>query len=207
MIFEQIPVGQMQNFSYLIGDEDSKEGAVVDPAWEVDKILKIAKKHNLNIKKILMTHTHMDHIQGVKELAGETGAVVYVHRNGEEEIKSLGVANINVVSEGDVIKIGKLNVEVIHTPGHIPDMICLLVNNKLLTGDTLFVEGCGRVDLPGSDMKKMFESLQRIKKMDEDIEIYPGHDYGSMPSSTIKYEKENNPYLKCSSFEEFSTIR
>ena len=207
MIFEQIAIGSMQNFLYLIGDEESREAAVVDPSWDLSQILEIAKKHDLDINKILITHTHSDHIEGVKNMVDATDAVVYVHRNGEDEIRNLGVNKIKTVEEGDVINIGRVKVKVLHTPGHSPNNVCFLLDNKLVTGDTLFVEGCGRVDLPGSDIKKQWESLSRIKAMDENIEIYPGHDYGSIPHSTIKHEKANNPYLKCNSFEEFSGIR
>ncbi|MAE42668.1 Zn-dependent hydrolase [Candidatus Woesearchaeota archaeon] len=207
MIFEQIAVGQMQNFSYLIGDEESKEAAVVDPAWENDKILSIAKKHDLDIKMILVTHTDYDHISGVKDMVNATDATVYAHKEGEEGIKNLGISKIQAIDEGSEIDIGKLKVKVLYTPGHNPTQCCFLLDNKLITGDTLFVEGCGRVDMPGGDIKKQWESLQRLKKLDENIGVYPGHDYGSMPNSTIKHEKENNPYMRCDSFEEFSTIR
>lgn len=208
MILEQIPVGQMQNFAYVIGDEKAKEGAIVDPAWETDKILEIASKNNLKIKKILITHTDFDHIEGLKEMADITNATVYVHKQGKNDIKGLSANKINAIDDGDEIDIGKIKLSVLYTPGHKPSCVCFLIGtNKLLTGDTLFVEGCGRVDMPGGNIKKQWESLQRLKNMDESIEIYPGHDYGSMPSSTIKHEKENNPFLKCGSFEEFSTMR
>ena len=208
MIFEQIPVGQMQNFAYIIGDEKAKDGAVVDPAWELSKILSIAKKHNLKINKILITHTDFDHIEGVKEMSDLTGAVVYVHKNGEKNIKELGINRIKTIDEGDEIDIGKIKISVLYTPGHKPSCVCLLIGtNKMLTGDTLFVEGCGRIDMPGGNINEQWESLQRLKDMDENIEIYPGHDYGSMPSSTIKHEKKNNPFLRCRNFEEFAGIR
>ena len=208
MIFEQIPVGQMQNFAYIIGDEKAKYCAVVDPAWELDKILNIAKKHNLKINKLLITHTDFDHIEGVKEMSDLTGAVVYVHKNGERNIKEMGINKIKTIDEGDEIDIGKIKISVLYTPGHKPSCVCFLIGtNKMLTGDTLFVEGCGRIDMPGGNINKQWESLQRLKDMDENIEIYPGHDYGSMPSSTIKHEKENNPFLRCRSFEEFSSTR
>jgi len=203
MIFEQIPLGQMQNFSYIIGD---KEAAVVDPAWEVDKILNIATEHDLDIKFILMTHTHYDHTDGVKELVDATKATVYVHKSEIEEIQKLGIDNVKTINEGDEIKIGKINVKVLHTPGHTPGSVCFLFDNKLITGDTLFVEAIGRVDLPGGNIKEMYESIQRLKKMDGKIEVYPGHDYGSIPNSTISHEIQNNPYLKASK-EEFFRIR
>ena len=208
MIFQQIPVGQMQNFSYLIADEKTKEAAVVDPAWENGKILEIAIKNKLKINKILITHTDFDHIEGVKEMADLTGAAVYVHKNGEKDIKKLGINKIKTINEGDEIDIGSIKISVLYTPGHKPSCVCFLFGtNKLLTGDTLFVEGCGRVDMPGGNIKKQWESLQRLKIMDGNIEVYPGHDYGSTPNSTIKHEKESNPYLRCSSFKEFSSVR
>ena len=208
MIFEQIPVGQMQNFAYIIGDEKVKDGAVVDPAWELDKILSIAKKHNLKINKLLITHTDFDHIEGVKEIFDATNATVYVHKSGEKDIKELGISKIKTIDEGDEIGIGKIKISVLYTPGHKPSCVCFLIGtNKMLTGDTLFVEGCGRIDMPGGNINEQWESLQRLKDMDENIEIYPGHDYGSMPSSTIKHEKKNNPFLRCRNFEEFAGIR
>jgi len=195
MIFEQIPVGQMQNFSYVIGDEGSKEGAIVDPGWEIDKILNIAKKYDLEIKIILVTHTDFDHVNGVKDIVNATDATVYVHKEEETEIKKLGINKIKIINDNDEFNIGKLKVKVLHTPGHTPGSVCYLLDNKLITGDTLFVENIGRTDRPMADPKKMKESLEKLKKLDESIEVYPGHDYGSMPHSTIKHEKENNPHM------------
>ncbi|MBI2134539.1 MBL fold metallo-hydrolase [Candidatus Woesearchaeota archaeon] len=208
MIFEQIPVGQMQNFAYVIGDEKTKEAAVVDPAWELSKILNIAKKHSLKMNKILITHADFDHIEGVKEIFDITNAAVYVHKNGEKDIRNLGIKKIKTIDEGDEIDVGKIKISVLHTPGHKPSCVCFLIGtDKLITGDTLFVEGCGRVDMRGGDIKKQWESLQRLKDMDENIKVYPGHDYGSIQHSTIKHEKENNPFLRCGSFEEFGSVR
>jgi|TARA_Y100000310_G_scaffold91835_1_gene89333 hydroxyacylglutathione hydrolase len=197
MIFEQIPVGIMQNFSYIIGDEKSKIAAVVDPGWQVNKILEIAEKHKLNIKMILMTHTHHDHANGVKSIADATDATVYVHKEEINEIKKLGIDKIKAIKDNDEIKIGKIKIKVIHTPGHTPGSVCFLINNKkLITGDTLFVENIGRVDLPGGDAKNMANSLKKLKKLNNNIEVYPGHDYGSKPSSTIGYEKKNNYHMR-----------
>ena len=206
MIFEQISVGQMQNFSYLIGDEKSKECAVVDPAWENEKILEQARKHDLNIKFILVTHSHYDHIDGVKGIADATDAAVYVHEDHKGEVISRGIKEIEPLKDGAEINIGKIKVKVLHTPGHSPGSVCYLLDNKMITGDMLFVEGIGRIDLPGGDIESMFNSLQRLKELDEKIEVYPGHDYGSRKSSTIAYEKKNNPYMKASK-EEFFRIR
>lgn len=206
MIFEQIPVGQMQNFSYLIGDEDSKEAAIVDPGWEVDKIINTASRYDLGIKFILITHSHYDHVDGVKEMVNATDASVYVHEKDKGEVISRGIKEIEPLKDGAEINIGKIKVKVLHTPGHSPGSVCYLLDNKMITGDMLFVEGIGRIDLPGGDIGAMFNSLQRLKELDDKIEIYPGHDYGSRKSSTIAYEKKNNPYMKASE-EEFFRIR
>ena len=206
MIFEQIPVGQMQNFSYLIGDEDSKEAAIVDPGWEVDKIINTASRYDLGIKFILITHSHYDHVDGVKEMVNATDASVYVHEKDKGEVISRGIKEIEPLKDGAEINIGKIKVKVLHTPGHSPGSVCYLLDNKMITGDMLFVEGIGRIDLPGGDIESMFNSLQRLKELDEKIEVYPGHDYGSRKSSTIAYEKKNNPYMKASK-EEFFRIR
>jgi len=205
MIFEQIKLNQMDNFSYLVGD--GGEAAVFDPAWENDKILDVAKEHNLKVTKIIVTHTDFDHIEGVAAMAKETGAKVFVYEKGKEDIKRLGVNKIETFEEGSILKIGKVEIKVMYTPGHNPTQCCFLIENKVITGDTLFVEGCGRVDFPHSNIKDQWESLQRLKALDVNIEVYPGHDYGSMPHSTIKHEKKNNPFMKCNTFEEFEAIR
>ncbi|MEK6869131.1 MAG: MBL fold metallo-hydrolase [Nanoarchaeota archaeon] len=195
MIFEQIPVGHMQNFSYLIGDGAAKEAAIVDPGWDIDKLLSIAKKHDLNIKFIMVTHSHYDHIQQVKELFDATDATVYVHEEDSEEIKNHGVKKIKTIDEGDTINIGKIKIKVLHTPGHTPGSVCYLVDNKLITGDILFVGNIGRTDLPGGNPRIMSETLRKLKKLNENIEVWPGHDYGSEKSSTIKREKKSNPHM------------
>ncbi|MBU90616.1 hypothetical protein CMO94_03655 [Candidatus Woesearchaeota archaeon] len=196
MIFEQILVGSMDNFSYLIGDESSKEGAIVDPGWEVDKLLAEAKKHDLNIKIILMTHTHYDHLNSLRELVNATDAVVYVHEKEENEVRNIGITNTKTIKDNDKIKVGKIKVKVIHTPGHSPGSVCFLVENKLITGDTLFVENIGRTDLPGGDAGTMTASLKKLKKLKDDIEVYPGHDYGSKKNSTIAHEKKHNFHMR-----------
>ena len=195
MIFEQIPVGHMQNFSYLIGDEKIKEAAVVDPGWEISKILSIAKKYDLKVKFILVTHSHYDHIDAVKEIVDATNAIVYVHKEDSEEIKNRGIEKIKTINEGDEIKISRIKVKVLHTPGHTPGSVCYLVDNRIITGDTLFVENIGRTDLPGGNPGILAESLRRLKKLDDNIEVYPGHDYGSVKHSTIAHEKKHNPHI------------
>ena len=207
MFFKQVHVGPMQNFSYIIGD--SGEAAVVDAGWETDKLIKIATDEKLKINKIILTHCHYDHVQKTYELASKTNAEVYFHENDYNEIKKTiknNAIQIHKLKNNDSINVGKERIKVIHTPGHTNGAICLLVENKLLTGDTLFVNAIGRTDLPGGNALTLFESLQKLKKLNDDVEIYPGHDYGEIPFSTIGNEKKNNPYFKANSKEQFMNM-
>ena len=205
MIFKQISVGPMQNFVYIIGDEKTKEAVVIDAGWNIDEIIEAANKEKLKITKIILTHYHYDHVQRVNELIDKTNAEVYFHEDEEQSLKAAVKSKTKIIKlkDNDTINIGKLKIKVIHTPGHTPGSICLLVENKLLTGDTLFVNAIGRTDLPGGDALKLFESLQKLKKLEDNVEIYPGHDYGTTKFSTIGNEKKNNPYFRCKTKEEF----
>jgi len=205
MIFEQIEIGNMQNFSYIIGDEKTKEGAIVDAGWEPEKLVGAAKNKGLRIKYILLTHTHYDHVNSLGKLFEMTKAKIIVHEGDAKDIEDLGLPYTKV-TDGDKINVGKLKIGVLHTPGHTPGSACYLAENKLITGDTLFVEAVGRIDLPGGDIGQMYGSLQRLKKIGDNIKVYPGHDYGSRKNSSIGYEKKNNPYMKASK-EEFFRIR
>lgn len=190
MIFKQIKAGEMENFSYIIGD--SGEAAVVDPGWEYEKLIKICSKEGLKITKILLTHGHFDHVQELAKIVEATKAEVYVHKS--EKINFHG--KIKFIKDSEKIKIGKVEVKVIHTSGHTLGSVCYLVDDKkLLTGDTLFVSGVGRTDLPGGSAVQMKKSLDRLSKLNDEIEVYPGHDYGGA-SSTIREEKKNNPFMK-----------
>lgn len=209
MLFKQIKAGPMQNFSYIIGDETAKEAAVVDAGWEINKLIEICNKANFKINKIILTHSHYDHIRKVDELASETGAEVYFHELEYGAIKkSIKNPNIKIhkLKNSGEVNVGNTKIRAIHTPGHTPGAICLLVGNKLLTGDTLFVNSIGRTDLAGGDSLKLFESIQKLKKLNDNIEVYPGHDYGDAPSSTIGDEKRNNPYFRCGTKEEFLNL-
>ena len=206
MIFKQIPLGPMQNFTYLIGDEKTKECAIVDIGWNPHELIDIAASENLKITKIILTHGHFDHIQELNRLAFETGAEVFFHEDEEAEIQKVIKSNpirIKKLKGNDAIKVGSIEIKIIHTPGHTRGAICLLFNEKLITGDTLFVGAIGRTDLPGGDAAVLFESLQKIKKLEDDVEIYPGHNYGDAPFSTVGNEKKNNPYLKPKTKKEF----
>ena len=199
----------MQNFVYVIGDESSKEAAVVDAGWDADKIIKIAEKEKLKINKIILTHSHFDHTQRVGELVDKTKADVYFHELEFNEIKKYFKTNSSQIiklKDNDELKVGKMKIRIIHTPGHTPGSMCLFFDDNLITGDTLFVGAIGRTDLPGGNPIKLFESLQKLKKLDDKTKIYPGHDYGETPFSTIGGEKKNNPYFMCRTKEEFLNL-
>jgi glyoxylase-like metal-dependent hydrolase (beta-lactamase superfamily II) len=197
MIVKQIPVGSMANFTYVIAEEKSKLAAVIDPSWDLEKVLDALKKQDLKLQYIINTHTHFDHVLGNEQLAALTGAQIIMHKNSKLD------KNI-VVDDNDTIKLGDLSINILYTPGHSKDSICLFVENKLFTGDTLFVGNCGRVDLPGGSASELYDSLfGKLVKLDDRIEIYPGHDYGSKPVSSIGDEKKTNYVLKPRTKEEF----
>jgi hydroxyacylglutathione hydrolase len=197
VIFEQIPVGPMQNFAYLIGDEKTGLAAVVDPAWQVDTILDAASRNNLRIIYAINTHNHPDHTSGNQELAKPTGAKIVAYEASRMR------KDINV-KDGDTLRVGSLELKFIHTPGHSPDSMCILVDGKLMTGDTLFVGECGRTDLPGASAEQMYDSLfNKLMKLPDQVEVYPGHDYGARSHSTIGYERVHNYVLKPRTVREF----
>jgi len=197
MIVKQIPVGSMANFTYVIADEKSKLAAVIDPSWDLEKVLNALKTNELKVKYIINTHTHFDHVLGNEQLAALTDAEIIMHKNSQLD-KDIAV------DDGDTIDLGNISMKVMYTPGHSKDSICLLAENKLFTGDTLFVGSCGRVDLPGGSASELYDSLfGKLVKLDDKIEVYPGHDYGSKPFSTIGDEKKSNYVLKPRTKEEF----
>ena len=197
MIFNQIQQ-HGDNFTYLIADEKTKEAAVIDSSYNADEIIKILKTQNLRLKYVINTHGHSDHTAGNTELKSIFGAKIVADK--------LSKVNCDVwVEDGDVIKIGPISLKIIYTPGHTVDSICILVDNqKLLTGDTLFVGECGRTDMPGGNSKSMYDSLfNKILELEDSIEVYPGHDYGSTPTSTIGRERKSNYTLQPGTLKDF----
>ena len=194
----QIKVGQMANFTYIVADEENGEAAIIDPSWDLDKIFQTLKKNSWRAKYIINTHTHFDHVIGNEQVAELTAAKIVQHKNSQLE-KDIAV------SDGDTIEIGHIRLRVLYTPGHSKDSICLILDDQfILTGDTLFVGNCGRVDLPGSDAKEMYDSLfNRLAKLDENLVVYPGHNYGPTSVSTIGHEKKTNYVLQPRSKQEF----
>lgn len=194
----QIPVGQMANFTYIIADEEMGDAAVIDPSWDLDDVFHALNKNGWRAKYVINTHTHFDHVLGNEQVSTVTGAKIVQHKNSQLE-KHVAV------SDGDMIEIGNIRLRVLYTPGHSKDSMCLILDDQLVfTGDTLFVGNCGRTDLPGSDPSEMYDSLfDRLGKLDDRLVVYPGHNYGSSPTSTIGREKNMNFVLQPRSKQEF----
>ena len=196
----------MQNFVYLVGDQNTREALVVDPAWDVDTILGHATKEGFKVKGALITHTHFDHVNGLEKLLQATDGIVYIHKNEAEFLKGMK-GNIRKIEGGDQIKIGQVEIKFLHTPGHTPGSQCFLVGKNLISGDTLFINACGRCDLPGGDAEEMYRSLSKLASLDETTMLYPGHNYADEPTSTIANEKRFNPYLQTTSLDDFLKYR
>jgi hydroxyacylglutathione hydrolase len=198
MIIRQIKLGLMDNFCYLIGDEATLEGAVVDPSANAPKIMAEIGSLKLDVKYIINTHGHGDHTGANQDLVKATGARVAAH--------ALCQCKHDIPLHDDIVlKLGKLDLKVIHTPGHTPDGICVLAGAKaLFTGDTLFVGECGRTDLPGSSAEALWHSFfDKLAKLPDDVVVLPGHDYGKEPFSTMGQERKTNYTLKPRTLEEF----
>ncbi|MBT3197141.1 MAG: MBL fold metallo-hydrolase, partial [Gammaproteobacteria bacterium] len=202
-----LQLGAMENFTYLIEDCATHQTAVVDPAWEVEKIIEWARQQALKITTILLTHGHHDHINGVKSLQQATGADVYLHQR-EAEFFNLEQQGYQQFSGHSSIRLGESTLLPIETPGHTPGGVCYQVDGHLFTGDTLFVFGCGRCDMDGGDPVQMYHSLQRLlNELDSETRIYPGHNYSVQPVSTLQQEREGNPFLHCEDESSFVRYR
>jgi hydroxyacylglutathione hydrolase len=212
LYFKQIEIGPMQNFVYLIGSAETRKVAVVDAAWDINRIVQLAAKDDVEITHAFVTHTHPDHvggrfagvhIEGVEQLLGKCKAKVVVHKAEAEFLKAVS-SEIVKADSGDKIDVGGVEIELLHTPGHTPGSQCFLVDNRLVSGDTLFIGSCGRVDLPGSDPQQMYYSLtQKLMSLPDNTVLFPGHNYSTKNTSSIGEEKETNPYLQFQSLKQF----
>ena len=190
MIVHQIPVGPMQNFSYIVVDEETSESIIIDPSWNLMELELIIKNYDLKIKYIVNTHYHDDHTRGNDEMIESTKSLIVQH-----ELSTL--KNDITVKDGDFIEFGNSKLKVLHTPGHSNDSICLVGDGKIFSGDTLFVGNCGRIDLPGGSANELYHSLfDVLHSLDDNLVLYPGHDYGMSATSTIGTEKTTNPVMQ-----------
>lgn len=213
LYFKQIEVGPMQNYVYLIGSTETRKAAVVDAAWDIDEVLRIAALDDMTITHAFITHTHPDHvggrfagmeIQGIDQLLARCKAKVIVHKAEAEFLSSLSPSDLIKADSGDKIDVGGVEIQLLHTPGHTPGSQCFLVDNRIVSGDTLFIGSCGRVDLPGSDPEQMYYSLtQKLMALPDDTILFPGHNYADRPTSTMGIEKQSNPYFRFHSLRQF----
>jgi len=212
----QVLMGPMANFVYLIGDLDKREAMIVDPAWDVAALLRILDEDGMKLTGALVTHYHPDHIggdlmghsiPGVPELLAERPVKVYLNKEEAPWVKRvLGLESSDFVQvDGETtVDVGEVPVRIIHTPGHTPGSQCFLVDGNLISGDTLFIGSCGRVDLPGSNPADLYASLtQKLKQLPDDTVLYPGHNYAAETSSTLEREKRTNAFLRFERVEDF----
>jgi hydroxyacylglutathione hydrolase len=203
----QFEIGSMKNFVYLVLDWNAKRAAMIDPQKDLSRPLGFLRDHQLTLECVLLTHSHHDHIAGVPELAERYPTIpIYCH---PDDAHRMGRIRTKAVREGDVIFIGSQKIQALHTPGHSAGEICYLLEGKppaLFSGDTLFIRDCGRTDLPTGDDQQLFESLQRLKKLDPTTVIYPGHHYAAELSSTLEAELQNSPPLKARSVKELTEL-
>lgn len=230
LYFRQILVGQevagrdpvasqMANFMYLLGDPKSREAFVVDPAWDVEGVVDVAAQDGYRVVGALVTHYHPDHVggemfgfrvQGLARLLELQGTPIYVNKFEAEGLKKVtGVSDSDLrrVDDGDTLRLGEHELRFLHTPGHTPGSQCFLLDGRLVAGDTLFVQGCGRVDLPGGDPEAMYHTLTgKLAKLPTDTVLYPGHNYGPTRTSTLGDELRQNHYLQIRSLEDWRRL-
>ena len=210
VIVKQIPIGPFQVMTYLVACPRTREAIIIDPAGEEDKIVAMIQSEAIQIKYILNTHAHADHTLGNSELKSLLSVPVCMHEADERFYSDTAVREKSIdelgllppdspdirLKDGDVLEVGAMKVEVIHTPGHTPGSVCYLIDGNLFSGDTLFVGAAGRTDLIGGSLDTLIESLEKkLIVLPKETIVWPGHDYGTSPTSTIGREMKENPYI------------
>ena len=202
-----LEIGSMQNFIYLIKDEVSKQAAIVDPAWDVPSINHLAQQLNVKITDILLTHSHHDHINGIAELLSYHDAQLHIL---SEEYRFWGNQEFQPTlhSGGDSITLGETQIKILHTPGHTPGSACYHIGDDLITGDTLFVFGCGRCDMHGGSPEQMLNTLKNMKtKLPNNTIIHPGHNYAIQPTASMREQTKGNPFMHFDNLSKFRQYR
>ena len=202
MIFQQISANGDRNFAYLMGEESSREAAIVDASFAPERVLAEAERRGLTVRYAISTHSHPDHVAGNALVVAQTQAVEVLHESTPHPCRLR-------VKDNEELLLGNLKLHFLHTPGHIPDHVCVWAEGKLLTGDLLFVGKVGGTGdgFPGSDPRQQWDSLHRLMHLDPAMEVWPGHDYGVKPSSTIGHEIATNPFLLCKTFKDFLYLK
>ena len=213
LYLEQIPLGPMENFVYLVGSKSSREVTIIDPAWDINFLLNHIKEKDLILNSVLVTHYHQDHvggnfgsheIQGIAEILEINPVKIYVNKHevdGLMKVTGVSKSDLHEVESGDHLQLGKLDIEFLHTPGHTPGSQCFKINNNLVSGDTLFIQGCGRVDLPGSNSEDMYHSLKKLASLPDDTILFPGHNYSHEKEASMEDVKKMNVHLRVPNLE------
>ena len=219
LYFKQLAIGDMANYVYLIGDQAERKAVVVDPAWDIDAILEQLDKDDMELVGALATHYHPDHIggdmmghsiEGLDKLLEKRPVKIYIHKAEAPYVaQTTGLESSDYVAvDGETtLDVGKIPVRFLHTPGHTPGSQCFLVDGNVVSGDTLFIGACGRVDLPGSNPEDLYYSLkQKLSALPDDTVVYPGHNYATDSSSTIGAEKKSNVFMRFENLQQFLSM-
>ena len=209
---------QMRNFAYLIGDRETGEAVVVEPAYAAGDLLDALESDGMRLSGVLVTHHHPDHVGGsmmgfeLKGLAELLERVsVPVHVNTHEalwvsRVTGIPMSDLTTHVHGDTVEVGDIEIELLHTPGHTPGSQCFLLDGRLVAGDTLFLDGCGRTDFPGGDVDEMYRSLQQLAALSGDPTVFPGHWYSIEPSAALSEVKRSNYVYKVSNLEQWHAL-
>lgn len=209
---------QMRNFAYLIGDRETGQALVVDPAYAAGDLLDAAESDGMAVSGVLVTHHHPDHVggsmmgfelKGLAELLERVSVPVHVNVHEAEwvsRITGIPMTDLTTHRHGDRVSVGDVEVELLHTPGHTPGSQCFLLDGRLVAGDTLFLEGCGRTDFPGGDSDEMFRSLRRLAELPGDPTVFPGHWYSAEPSANLEEVKRTNYVYRVSDLEQWRAL-
>ncbi len=208
LYFVQGLLGPMQNFVYLIGSKRTRECLIVDPAWDTDALLSVAAGDDMRVVGALVTHYHPDHVGGamgafavpggITDLLAKAPGPVHVNKleaDGLQKITGVSESDLVRHENDDIVALGDVSIRLLHTPGHTPGSQCFLVRDRLVAGDTLFIDGCGRVDLPGGNASQLTESLRRLAALPDHVMLCPGHDYGDVPTASIAEQRSSNGAL------------
>lgn len=214
LFVQQLELGPMENFVYLVGAEGARETALVDVAWDVDAALAAAEAAGREVTHALVSHWHFDHTNGLAPLLERKGVRICANAADVPRLPREVQGEVSAVSGGDAVEVGPLRLRALHTPGHTPGSTTWSLDagagfpGAIFSGDTLFVNACGRCDLEGGDPEEMFRSLRRLSELGDDVRLYPGHDYGDVKVSSIARERAHNPYFaRLSSLADFVSLR
>lgn len=204
----QILAGPMGNCLYILGDPKEEKAFIIDPAWDPVGLYHAAEQDGYSVEGVILTHSHQDHIggeifgqyiDGLRELDQYVQLPIRIHSSEAHRVTELtGIPSdrLSAFEDGNILELGSLEIEVLHTPGHSPGSVCFHCGDHLISGDTLFVQACGRTDLPGSSIDDMYHSLKRLAALPENTTVYPGHNYGPTPTSTIGNERQWNMFVR-----------